>query len=101
MSTVVNWEFDPLPRYYLFVGDSCAGEVIFDGFRSAPCNDFSREGEVWRAIADGELVGRYSGLKEAQDAVRNKVVNRGLAIVRSPITKSPSLLGRGFVSQKE
>ena len=76
-----DWEYDPIPRYRLFLGDMCVAEVEFDHFGSAACNNFDPEGEVWRAEIGEEFSGRFASLKEAQDAVRGRVLNRGLKLV--------------------
>lgn len=79
-----DWDYDPVPRYFFFLGDIQMGEVVFDGFRRDVCNGFNPHGEVWRALTEDDgMIGRYSNLNEAQAAVRNKVLNRGLKLVVS------------------
>lgn len=72
-----SWEYEPVPRYFFYLGNSRVGEVIFDGFKRDACNDYNPDGEVWRAIVDGYLVGRFPSLSEAQKAAQAKILNRG------------------------
>lgn len=77
-----NWEYDPVPRYFFYLGDIRYGEVIFDRFGADVCNNFTHDGEVWRAIVERGCIGRFSTLLEAQQAVQSHVMNRGLTVVR-------------------
>jgi hypothetical protein len=75
------WEYDPVPRYRFYLGDTLIGEVELDHLGSHACNNFNKDGEVWRAVIGDDFFGRFPSLKEAQDAVRERAMNRGLKLV--------------------
>jgi hypothetical protein len=80
---VGEWAYDPIPRYFLFVGETCVADIVFEGFKPALCNDWKRDGEVWFATYHEEYFGRYSSLNDAQEAIQKKVTDRGLKLVSS------------------
>jgi hypothetical protein len=78
-----DWEYNPIPRYFLCERGNVLAEVIRDKQGPTLHNDWDEDGEEWRAIHAGDgLIGRYASCDEAMRAAEDNRKHRsGLKLV--------------------